>query len=159
MLNPLGAQLRDAIRAAQGQVDRGLGATAADPMSGPVRVASVGVLTDYVVVPALIALRRAHAELLPDATTVVPPDAEPPPAPDAILSFACTIEEIQPIFTCVQENCLDNLNVECVTINCGLLVLGLSPSCRDCVLTGIATGDLAETAGACVSGLPGGIGG
>ena len=90
---------------------------------------------------------------------MVPPDAEPPPAPDAILSFACTIEEIQPIFTCVQENCLDNLNVECVTINCGLLVLGLSPSCRDCVLTGIATGDLAETAGACVSGLPGGIGG
>lgn len=98
----------------------------------------------------------------PDATPLPPPpDAEPPPPPDAILSFACTLEEIQPILTCVQENCLDNLSAECVTLNCGLLVLGLSPDCRDCVLTGVATGDLQETAAACVDGpaLPGGIGG
>ncbi len=122
------------------------------PACGGDTAADDGIVDDTVV--------TADAEpALPDAMPIVLPDAEPPPAPDAILSFACTLEEIQPIFACVQENCLDNLNAECVALNCGLLVLGMSPSCRECVLTGIATGDLAETAGACVSGLPGGIGG
>lgn len=66
VLNPVGAQLRAAVRAAAEHVDRGLGAVAADPMAGPLRVSSIGVLTDHVVVPALIALRRAHPALRPE---------------------------------------------------------------------------------------------
>jgi DNA-binding transcriptional LysR family regulator len=66
VLNPVGAQLRAAVRAAAEHVDRGLGAVAADPMAGPLRVSSIGVLTDHVVVPALIGLRRAHAALRPE---------------------------------------------------------------------------------------------
>jgi hypothetical protein len=106
------------------------------------------------------------AEPLPDAEPPPPlPDAEPPPPPDAIISLACSLEELQPILTCAQESCIDDLTAECVALNCGLLLLGLSPSCRECALTAIASGgDLAAIAGACISGpdlggLGGGLGG
>ena len=91
-----------------------------------------------------------------------PPDAEPPPAPDAIISFACTLAELQPILGCAQENCLNDLTAECVALNCGLLLFGLSDTCRDCALTAIASGgDIGAIAGACISGpdIGGGLGG
>ena len=90
---------------------------------------------------------------LPIDARVVTPDA-PVSMPDAAISLACTLEELQPIFMCVQTSCANDLTLSCITTRCGLLVFGLSPSCRQCVITGISSGDVATTLGACVSGLP-----
>ncbi len=84
---------------------------------------------------------------------VAQPDAPGAP-PDAPIALACTIAELTPIFTCVQTSCAMDLTLACVTTRCGLLVLGLSPSCRTCVLTGLTSGDIAATTAACISGLP-----
>ena len=84
---------------------------------------------------------------------VLPLDA-PPPAPDAAIALACTIDELTPIFTCIQTSCAMDLTLACITTRCGILVLGLSPSCRTCVLTGLTSGDIAATTAACISGLP-----
>jgi hypothetical protein len=73
---------------------------------------------------------------LPIDARVVTPDA-PVSMPDAAISLACTLEELQPIFMCVQTSCANDLTLSCITTRCGLLVLGLSPSCRQCVITGI----------------------
>jgi DNA-binding transcriptional LysR family regulator len=66
VLNPSGAALRDAVRAAIGQVDGGLGQLAGDTMTGPVRVSSIGVLTEHFVIPVLIEIKRAHPDLVPE---------------------------------------------------------------------------------------------
>jgi DNA-binding transcriptional LysR family regulator len=66
VLNSHGSLLRDAVRSAASAVDRGLVAARADPFSGRLRVASLGVLTEVFVVPSLIALKREHAELIPE---------------------------------------------------------------------------------------------
>jgi len=66
VLNPAGAALRAAVRAAIGQVEGGLDALTGDALGGPIRVASIGVLTEHFVVPALIDVKRAHPELLPE---------------------------------------------------------------------------------------------
>lgn len=70
VLNGAGASLRDAIRDAFVAVDRGLSAVTGDPFSGPLRVASLGVLTEELVVPALAALRTEHPQLRPEHVNV-----------------------------------------------------------------------------------------
>jgi DNA-binding transcriptional LysR family regulator len=66
VLNGAGAALRDAARDAVVAIDRGLSAVTGDPFAGPLRVASLGVLTEELVVPCLAALRTAHPQLLPE---------------------------------------------------------------------------------------------
>ncbi len=70
VLNGAGAALRDAVRAAQVAVDRGLSEVTGDPFAGPLRVASLGVLTEELVVPALAAMRIEHEALLPEHVNV-----------------------------------------------------------------------------------------
>ena len=65
-LNPQGARLQAAVRSACDTVDRGLTALSDDPFAGPLRVASLGVLTEHFVVPALITLQRRHPALVPE---------------------------------------------------------------------------------------------
>jgi DNA-binding transcriptional LysR family regulator len=65
-LNTTGAALRDAVRAAQRAVDVGLSEALGSGFGGPLRVASVGVLTDHFVVPAVLDLLRAHPTLVPE---------------------------------------------------------------------------------------------
>ena len=87
-----------------------------------------------------------------------PPDSEPP-SPDA-LQLACTLEELQPIIACAAAECSGDLTAECVTANCGLLLLGVSPGCSSCILTAVVGGDLAAAAAACGAGdVGGGLGG
>jgi len=74
-LNAAGVALRDAVRAATRAVDAGLAGDADDRLGGPLRVASLGVLTDHVVVPALIALRGAHPALVPEHVVLGPAEA------------------------------------------------------------------------------------
>jgi DNA-binding transcriptional LysR family regulator len=66
LLNRAGATLRDAMREAVVAVDRGLSTVTGDPFAGPLRVASLGVLTEELVVPCLAALRTRHPALLPE---------------------------------------------------------------------------------------------
>lgn len=102
-----------------------------------------------------------------DASVPVPPpaDADVPtvydaapvetPPDDLPVELACSIDEVQPILTCVTDNCLDSIAdgtlLTCVTFSCGLLLLTLPPDCSQCILTGLTnpTGAL----DACVSGL------
>ena len=87
-----------------------------------------------------------------------PPDAAPLP-PDA-LQLACTLEELQPIIACAVAECSQDVTTECVTSNCGLLLLGVSPECSSCILTAVVGGDIAAAAGACGAGdVGGGLGG
>lgn len=74
-LNGAGATLRDATRGAVREVERGLAETLGDPFQGPLRVASLGVLTDHFVVPALIDLKRAHPGLAPEHVNAGPAEA------------------------------------------------------------------------------------
>ena len=66
VLNGAGAALRDAARDAVVAIDRGLSAVTGDPFAGPLRVASLGVLTEELVVPCLAAMRTEHPQLLPE---------------------------------------------------------------------------------------------
>ncbi len=75
VLNTSGAALRDAVRAATRAVDAGLSESLGDPFLGPLRVASIGVLTEHVVVPALLDLKRAHAALVPEHANLGPAEA------------------------------------------------------------------------------------
>ena len=96
------------------------------------------------------------APSLPDATPPAP-DAEPESDPlgDLPVDLACSLDEIQPIFECVTENCLDAISdgtaATCVALNCGLLLLTLPPDCSQCVLAGLS--DPSSALDACVLGL------
>lgn len=74
VLNAAGLALRDAVRDATRAVDAGLAETLGDPFLRPLRVASLGVLTDLVV-PALLALKRERAELVPEHLNLGAADA------------------------------------------------------------------------------------
>ena len=74
VLNAAGTALRDAVRDATRTVDLGLSETLGDPFHGPLRVASLGVLTDLVI-PAMLELKRAHRELVPEHFNIGPADA------------------------------------------------------------------------------------
>jgi DNA-binding transcriptional LysR family regulator len=66
VLNPAGEALRAAVRGAIGQVETGLDQMTGEALGGPLRVASIGVLTEHFVVPVLIDIKRAHPELVPE---------------------------------------------------------------------------------------------
>ena len=70
---------------------------------------------------------------------------------------ACTLEEVSPIFQCGLDNCTMVTSASeiaaCLLTNCGLLLLGVSPGCRECMLAGLTT-DLGAITDSCVSGLP-----
>jgi DNA-binding transcriptional LysR family regulator len=70
VLNRAGAALREAARDAVVAVDRGLSAVTGDPFAGTLRVASLGVITEALVVPALAALRTRHPALVPEHLNV-----------------------------------------------------------------------------------------
>lgn len=70
VLNATGAALRDAVRSASTAVESGLSEALGDPFVGPLRVASLGVLTEHFVVPCLIELKREHAALVPEHVNI-----------------------------------------------------------------------------------------
>jgi|JI10StandDraft_1071094.scaffolds.fasta_scaffold34363_3 DNA-binding transcriptional LysR family regulator len=65
VLTGAGAALRDATRAATRAVEAGLATGTVPGHAGPLRVASLGVLTEHVVVPILIAAKADAPALLP----------------------------------------------------------------------------------------------
>ncbi|HUQ02248.1 MAG TPA: LysR family transcriptional regulator [Kofleriaceae bacterium] len=75
VLNAAGAALRDAVRAATRDIDAGLSESLGDPFLGPLRVSSLGVLTDHFVVPALVELKGQHPDLVPEHAVLGPAEA------------------------------------------------------------------------------------
>lgn len=65
-LNGNGRALLSAVSDAMSSVEDGLHAIADDPFSGPVRVSSIGVLTNHYVLPVLLELADEHDELRPE---------------------------------------------------------------------------------------------
>jgi len=65
VLNENGRALLEEVRTGMSSVERGLRRVTRQPMTGPVRVSSVGVLTNYFVTPALLELTREHENLKP----------------------------------------------------------------------------------------------
>lgn len=74
VLNAAGTALREAVRDATRAIDAGLSETLGDPFLGPLRVASLGVLTDLVI-PAMLDLKRSHADVVPEHLNIGPSDA------------------------------------------------------------------------------------
>jgi DNA-binding transcriptional LysR family regulator len=74
VLNAAGVALREAVREATRTVDRGLSETLGDPYLAPLRVASLGVLTDLVL-PAVLELKRGHPPVVPEHFNIGPTDA------------------------------------------------------------------------------------
>lgn len=111
---------------------------------------------------------------VPDSSA---PDSAPPvdsatPPADAPL-IACTLEEIQPIVECASDACvmlpdaglpggdasLPDASLPdpgelatCIVTNCGVLVFGVSPECRGCLLAGVSM-DLETIASSCAPGV------
>ncbi|MBW2462859.1 MAG: DUF3626 domain-containing protein [Deltaproteobacteria bacterium] len=85
--------------------------------------------------------------------------------------LACTLDELSPILECASSACvmlpdasLSDASLDaslpdpgelatCILTNCGLLVFGVSTSCRGCLLAGVGM-DLGEIGAACAPGLP-----
>jgi DNA-binding transcriptional LysR family regulator len=74
-LNAAGTRLRESVRSAVNQVDLGFESLAADPISGLLRVASHGTLTESVVLPSLLELKSEHPTLVPEQLAMVPSEA------------------------------------------------------------------------------------
>ncbi|MCC6998794.1 MAG: hypothetical protein IT370_29550 [Deltaproteobacteria bacterium] len=121
-----------------------------------------------------------RAPLAPDASVLDASVADariPDAAARDAISLACSVEDLQPLFMCVTTNCLDftpdfdaglgggdggfgfdpTQILSCVAQRCGLLVFGLPPSCRTCVLSGLsglASGSFDGVLTNCVSQPP-----
>src|SRR5690554_1605337 len=66
VLNSDGRALLARVQDAMQQVERGLHALDDTAFSGPVRISSVGVLTNHFVLPAVLKLCAAHPDLQPE---------------------------------------------------------------------------------------------
>lgn len=77
VLNTAGQALLRAAQDAMRTMQAGLGRLRQEPMSGPLRVGAIGVLTNHYVLPALLALQAAHPELAPTLSNLRPAEANP----------------------------------------------------------------------------------
>lgn len=65
VLNTAGERLLRAVRESMGRVDVALKELSTEPLSGPLRISSIGVLTNHFVLPALLELHEAYSGLEP----------------------------------------------------------------------------------------------
>lgn len=72
VLNERGARLREGVAAAIDEVERGIARSLSSAFAGPLRVASLGVLTDHFVVATLLELKAEHPALLPEHRNLPP---------------------------------------------------------------------------------------
>ena len=66
VLNAAGRRLQESLTNAVESLEISLKTLSADPLAGPVRIATIGVLTDYVALPALLKLKQSHRLLEPN---------------------------------------------------------------------------------------------
>ena len=70
VLNAAGKRLLDAVRRSMTSLERAMTDALEHEFSGEYRVSSLGVLTDYFVLPALMAIRETRQKLVPCMTTL-----------------------------------------------------------------------------------------
>lgn len=92
---------------------------------------------------AAVASSPDASPALPDAAPASPDAAGPTEADGGTPGFACSLDEVQPIFECVLQNCAEDLGdqaamLACVTLSCGGELLSVSPECSECVLAGLS---------------------
>ncbi|MBT6488709.1 MAG: LysR family transcriptional regulator [Deltaproteobacteria bacterium] len=75
VLNAAGRRLQASLTDAVESLETSLKNLSADPLAGPVRIATIGVLTDYVALPALLSLKETHSLLEPNLLLRSPQDA------------------------------------------------------------------------------------
>jgi DNA-binding transcriptional LysR family regulator len=63
VLSSAGQRLLDAVRRSQLSLEQGIQHAVDPQLSGPYRVSSLGVITDYFVLPSLLALREQHRDV------------------------------------------------------------------------------------------------
>jgi|MDSW01.3.fsa_nt_gb DNA-binding transcriptional LysR family regulator len=66
VLNAAGRRLQESLSEAVDSLEMSLKTLAADPLAGSVRIATIGVLTDYVALPAILKLKTKHPNLMPN---------------------------------------------------------------------------------------------
>ncbi len=64
-LNAAGKRLLGGLSEAMSSLEGVLAEMATDPLSGPVRISTIGVLTDFFVLPAVLELKEIHTEMQP----------------------------------------------------------------------------------------------
>ncbi len=64
-LNAAGKRLLRTLNEVVSSLEGTLAEMASDPLSGPVRIATIGVLTDFFVLPAVLKLKKTHTEMQP----------------------------------------------------------------------------------------------
>lgn len=72
VLNERGARLREGVADAIDRIEVSIVRSLSSPFEGPLRVASLGVLTDHFVVTALLGLKSEHPGLLPEHRNLPP---------------------------------------------------------------------------------------
>lgn len=65
VLNAAGKRLLQTLSDSMAMLEATLLELAGDPMTGPVRMSAIGVLTDYFVLPAILQLKKEHPDLEP----------------------------------------------------------------------------------------------
>jgi predicted small lipoprotein YifL len=95
----------------------------------------------------------ADPDAAPDASTqpIGITDAQSATTDAAGAMLACSFQELQPLFACAQQQCSTDLSPTCVLTNCGVLLLGLSPTCQQCVLA--LAMDPSSAGASCISGM------
>jgi len=72
VLNERAVRLREGVAAAIDEVERGIARSLVSAFAGPLRVGSLGVLTDHFVVATLLELKAEHPALLPEHRNLAP---------------------------------------------------------------------------------------
>src|SRR5262249_42151462 len=75
LLTPDGCRPLGAIQTAQRALARGVRAVSLEPMSGPLRISSLTILTDDFVLPSVLELKRRHPSVRPILVNEGPRDA------------------------------------------------------------------------------------
>ncbi len=75
VLNASGRQLLQALQISDRALESALSAIRAGELRGPVRIGSLGVLTDEYVLPAILGLQAEHPELLPSLSSCLASEA------------------------------------------------------------------------------------
>lgn len=65
VLNTAGSRLLVAVNQAAGTLDGALASITSEPLAGPVRISTLGVMTNEFVLPATMALKRSHPRFVP----------------------------------------------------------------------------------------------
>lgn len=65
VLNTAGSRLLVAINQAAGTIDGALASITSEPLAGPVRISTLGVMTNEFVLPAALNLKRTHPRFVP----------------------------------------------------------------------------------------------